>query len=329
MNNTVGIVIIGRNEGLRLEKCFGALNCYTSHVVYVDSGSNDGSIDLAKSFNMDVVELDLSIPFSAGRARNAGYRKLIGTNQDIKFIQFLDGDCQVIDDWLEKAEQFLTMNQSVAVVTGHCLELFPEKTIYNKLCDIEWAGPVGKINASGGNFMIRVDAFNQIGGFNQEVIAGEEPELGFRLRKHGWDIYRIDKNMVYHDVDMSHFSQWWIRAKRSGYAYAQGFSLHFKDRERFRLHECLRIWIWALFIPLTILSMTLMKPYALGLFLIYPIQIIRTYFWIRPGTNTKKVAFIYSLFLTIGKWPEFLGQIKFFYIHLTKHQHQIIEHKDQ
>ena len=51
------------------------------------------------------------------------------------------------------------------------------------LCDIEWNTPTGEAKACGGDFMIRKKAFKQVGGFNDTVIAGEEPELCYRLKK--------------------------------------------------------------------------------------------------------------------------------------------------
>ena len=56
----------------RLRQCL--LSVGSATIVYVDSGSTDGSIACAQSLGVESCpELDLSIPFTAARARNAGF----------------------------------------------------------------------------------------------------------------------------------------------------------------------------------------------------------------------------------------------------------------
>ena len=74
--SSVGAVAIGKNEGERLRICLQSLAKQVSRLVYVDSGSSDGSVELARSVEAVVVELDPRIPFTAARARNAGVERL-------------------------------------------------------------------------------------------------------------------------------------------------------------------------------------------------------------------------------------------------------------
>ena len=37
---------------------------------------------------------------------------------------------------------------------------------------------------------MRVEAFEAVGGYRAQLIAGEEPELCVRLREIGWKIWR-------------------------------------------------------------------------------------------------------------------------------------------
>lgn len=69
--NAVGAVVIGRNEGARLKRCLTSLAPQISHLVYVDSGSHDDSVALAKSFGATVVELGNATPFTAARVMQA------------------------------------------------------------------------------------------------------------------------------------------------------------------------------------------------------------------------------------------------------------------
>jgi hypothetical protein len=74
--------------------------------------------------------------------------------------------------------------------------------------------------------MMRCAALRQVGGFREDLIAGEEPELCARVREHGWTIHRIDAEMAVHDAAMTRFGQWWRRSVRAGYAWAQATRLH-------------------------------------------------------------------------------------------------------
>jgi GT2 family glycosyltransferase len=249
----VGLVAIGRNEGKRLHQCLLSVLGKVAHVVYVDSGSTDGSIELARSLGVDVVELDLSTPFTAARGRNAGFHRLLQANPQIEFVQFVDGDCEVVEGWLERALHELESQSNVAVVCGRRRERFPEQSIYNRLCDIEWDTPVGEATACGGDSMMRVEAFQQVGGFNPTLIAGEEPELCVRLRQKGWKIFRLDAEMTLHDAQMTRFGQWWKRSLRAGHAYAEGAWLHGREPERHWVKESRSIWLWGLgVLPVTL-----------------------------------------------------------------------------
>ena len=172
--STVGIVAIGRNEGERLHRCLNSVIGRGLTLVYVDSGSTDGSIELARNLGVEVVELDLSRPFSAARARNEGFERLCQINPEIRFVQFVDGDCEVADGWLEQAIRTLEEHPDVAVVCGRRRERFPEHTVYNRLADLEWdtAGWRGQ----GVRWRCH-DAGRRLpsgGGFNPTIIAAED-----------------------------------------------------------------------------------------------------------------------------------------------------------
>src|SRR4051812_23038561 len=162
---TVGIVVIGRNEGERLRRCLASVLADGAAAVYVDSGSTDGSVDLARSLGARVVSLDMSRPFTAARARNAGFDALMEAHRDIDCVQFVDGDCEVVPGWLEAGTRFLKEHPSHAVVSGRVRERHPERSVFNQMCDWEWDPPGGEARSCGGNAMMRVDALRTAGGF--------------------------------------------------------------------------------------------------------------------------------------------------------------------
>lgn len=325
ISGRVGVVIIGRNEGERLVRCLNSLVQHTNQMVYVDSGSTDNSIRAATDLGADIVALDMSQPFTAARARNEGYTKLKKLYPHIEFVQFVDGDCEVNPQWLECAISFLDGQQQVAAVCGRRRERFPDKTVYNKLCDIEWDSPVGEAKACGGDVLMRVVAFESVHGFRASLIAGEEPELCVRLRAAGWKIWRLEQEMTLHDAAMTTFSQWWKRTTRAGHAFAEGAYLHGAPPERHWVQESNRAWIWGLVIPVIALLLSLISvKWGLLCLLIYPVQVIRL---AKHNRELGKEAWMRAFFLVLGKFPEMVGQVKFFQRVCSGKQGRLIEYK--
>ena len=155
--SALGLVAIGRNEGEQMRRCLESVMGRGLVIVYVDSGSVDGSVELARSLGADVVELDLSRPFTAARARNEGFERLCQIAPQVRFVQFVDGDCAVANGWLEKARGVLEKKPDVGVVCGRRRERFPDQTVYNRLADLEWDSPVGESKACGGDAMMRFE----------------------------------------------------------------------------------------------------------------------------------------------------------------------------
>ena len=323
--SNVGIVVIGRNEGERLIKCLQSIIGGTEEVVYVDSGSTDGSVSMARDTGSEVIQLDPRIPFTAARARNEGFECLDQMEPDLVYVQFVDGDCEVAAGWIEKAAAFLDARRDVAVVFGRRRERYPGRSIYNMFCDIEWDTPLGEAKACGGDALMRVDAFKQVGRFREDVIAAEDTELCVRLRIGGWLIWRLDTEMTVHDAAMTRFSQWWQRSVRAGYAFAQGAHLHGALPERHFVWESRRACLWGIYLPVICLgAVMILGPWGLVTWLIYPLQMLRQL--VRNRGPMRQRALL-SLFQVLARFPEGTGQIKFFRDRLLRHRPVIIEYK--
>lgn len=324
----IGLVAIGRNEGERLRQCLLSVAGQVDIAVYVDSGSTDGSLELARSLGVEVIELNLSTPFTAARARNAGFAHLLQIAPELKYVQFVDGDCEVVPTWIAQAHQTLEANPEWAVVCGRRRERFPDATIYNKFCDLEWSTQTGEVKACGGDAMFRVPAFQQVGGFNPALIAGEEPELCLRLRQNGWKIWRLDAEMTLHDAQMTRFSQWWKRTQRAGHAYAEGAWLHGRTPERHWVKESVRIWVWAFGVPAFALAGAgLTHGWSLLLFCLYLLLAYRATQWGRQRGFEAGDARQYGFFCVLGKFAELQGQIQFFVNKLLRQRSSLIEYK--
>lgn len=305
-----GFVVIGRNEGERLVRCLDSLKrAGAAEIVYVDSGSTDGSISEAEKRDVRVVRLDLSRPFTAGRARNEGFEALLEQAPGLEFVQFVDGDCELVPDWLPLALAFMDERPDVAVACGRRQERNPGASRYNRLCDMEWNTPIGEAAACGGDSLARAAPFREVGGFSNRLIAGEEPELCHRLRAKGWKIWRLDASMTLHDAAMYRFSQWWMRGVRSGFGYAQVWDATRQSARPLYGLEMRRAVIWAGLIPVMALVASLFDPrWAVGLPSVYALQVIRIA--LRLGA-TRKTSWTYGLFAVLAKFPEFQGVLKY------------------
>ena len=328
MLNKIGIVVIGRNEAQHLRQCLLPLTDQTKDLVYVDSGSIDNSVKIAEELGVKVILLDSSEPYTAARGRNTGANYLLEVNPDLEFIQFIDGDSYIVNEWLEEASSELASNKDTAVVCGILTEQSPELSVYNTLFNLEWNKPSGEVSACGGNMMVRAKYFKQLEGFDQTLIAGEDPELCLRMRQQGWKIFKLDCQMGFHDGEMISFWQWWKRAIRSGYVYAEGSWLHGKSPEFYGIRESFRIWFWGFILPLLAIA-TIWYTHGLSLILLlvaYLVLCSRVYMFMSKR-ETSKDALIYATFCIVDKFPQLLGQIRFYLGKLLKWRSKLIEYK--
>jgi glycosyltransferase involved in cell wall biosynthesis len=281
----IGAVVIGRNEGVRLDTCLRSVRAQFQHIVYVDSGSIDGSVARATLHGVPVVQLDPALPFTAARARNAGFACLRRSLPDLAFVQFVDGDCELVAGWCDDARGFLAATPGAAVVCGRRRERHPDASRYNRLCDYEWDTPIGVADTCGGDALYRAAAFAAAGGFSEDLIAGEEPDLCHRIRMGGGTIHRIDRDMTIHDAAMTDFLQWWQRNRRSGYASAEALARRGRGNPRM-LRQVASNLFWA--IPL-----------------IWPLWPL---LWWRI---LRRRGSLYATFATLGKIPHCHGQLDY------------------
>ncbi len=326
-----GVVVIGRNEGERLLACLNELRRHTRPVLYVDSGSRDGSAAKARALGVAVLELDPSKPFSAARARNEGAQALAALHPTMKYVQFLDGDCVVAPGWLDTGEAALDADDRCAIVFGHLRERNPQASVYNLLCALEWrspSGPVVNFGHLGGIMMVRRSVFEQLGGFNPAVVAGEDSEFGVRVALAGYGARKLDVPMALHDADIHRFSQWWRRSVRAGHAIGQRAQLHGGSPMRDCAQERRSTWLWGVALPIAALAAL---PATRGLslllllagFLLLAWRVAR--FRLSVG-DERREARLYAVFTVLGKVANGLGLLKY-HVNKLRGQMRIIEYK--
>lgn len=316
---TLGAVAIGRNEGERLKACLRSLVPLCDRVVYVDSGSRDDSVAFARSLGVQVVELDTSRPFTAARARNAGCEALLAAG-DLDYVQFVDGDCRVEPGWLDAGIAALQGDPGLGLVTGWRSEIHPTATVYNQMCEVDWHRPAGPIETSGGDMMVRVAAFRQVGGFDPRLIAGEDPEFSLRLGKSGWRLERLPLAMTRHDADMTRFGQWWQRTIRTGHCFAEIGAMHPPHFQR----EIRRIWVYGLLLPvLALLGLFVSGWVVAAVLALYLLSYVKTL----RGLRGQPMAARQAGFLTLAKFPNLLGMLTFYRHRRKGAAMELIEYK--
>lgn len=309
----VDAVVIGRNEGARLVACLAALQGRVRRLVYVDSGSSDGSVGAATLAGAEVVALNMAQPFTAARARNAGLAVL--ADDPPEFVQLLDGDCELQPGWIDAALATFAAHPAAVVVCGRRRERFPNASVYNALADREWDTPVGPALACGGDALMRYAAVQAVGGYDASLIAGEEPDLCLRLRAKGGEVWRIDAEMTLHDAALTRFSQWWRRTVRAGHAFAEGSARHGSGHWG---AETRRALIWGAALPLAILGAGLVHPAGWLLALAYPAQVARL---------ARRGGLAWAVFMVLGKFAEARGALGYYLTRARGRRTRLIEYK--
>ena len=304
----IGVVVIGRNEGTRLVNCLMSLKDEVDLVVYVDSGSTDASLENATRLGAEIVLLDNSVPFTAARARNAGFERIMNRVDPPALVQFLDGDCRLEPGYLSKAAAELAGQDTLGVVTGWRAEIYPDASVYNQMCDHEWHGPVGEISACGGDMMVRTAAIEQVGGFNPHVIAAEDDEFCTRLRKAGWKLHRLPLAMTHHDANMMRFGQWWSRAVRTGHGFEQVNDIH---PEYFR-RERKRMWFYGGALPaLALIGLLFFWPLLVVVLAVFTLSYVRTVRGLVSSGMPNLRAAHHGFYLFLSKFPNIVGAVTY------------------
>jgi glycosyltransferase involved in cell wall biosynthesis len=330
-----GVVAIGRNEGQRLIRCFDSIGTEYP-VVYVDSGSSDGSVEEARRRGLRVVDLDTAQGFTAARARNAGWRDLLSAWPDLTYVQFVDGDCEFAPGWIATAMAAIEAEPGLCAVFGRRRERFPDASLYNALCDDEWNVPIGLREACGGDVLFRVAALKAVGGYNDDLIAGEEPDLCLRLGQEGWTIRRIDAEMTLHDAAIMRADQQWRRARRAGHAFAEHCARHGARAFASWRKQCHSNLLWAVVLPLLALVL-LVAGLVSGWWLplvgallvagIYPLQFARMTVRARRAGVPLRFAVFQAWWLLIGKFAQTGGMLLYWRNRLRRRRNQLIEYK--
>ena len=331
-NPVLSVVVIGRNEGARLVRCLESINQMRPvggpiEIIYVDSGSTDGSVEQAAQFEVKIKRLESASPCAAS-GRNAGWRAA-----SAPIIFFLDGDTVLAPGFVSDAIAELD-DPKIAVVFGNRREIDPNASIYTRVLDREWIAPAGAVEFCGGDALIRREVLERVGGFDERLIAGEEPEMCRRIRALGLTILHIDRPMTGHDLAITRFSQYWRRALRTGYAYAE-VSSKFKNTDlplwqreaRGNLIRGASMLGIVLIAPLASIAMHSIIP-IVALLAVVAALALRTAIRFRWDNADLITLLLFGLHSHLVHIPLLFGQLKYQRDRLKGNTTKLIEYKD-
>ncbi|MCL2639385.1 MAG: glycosyltransferase [Phycisphaerales bacterium] len=309
---TVGIVVIGRNEGARLAACLKSVRAaYADQAaVYVDSASRDCSCEIAEAYRVRVLRLDASTPLTAARARNCGAQALLQEWPNIAYLQFIDGDTCVHADWISHAMEYMEQHDYVGAACGRRRERNPSASIYDFLADMEWNTPVGQTEEFGGDVLMRAEVFRKLHGYRTDFIAGEEPELAARMRLAGYHVVRLNHEMTLHEMGMTRFSQWFRRAMRSGHSIAQLYHEHGRGPLKLYRRQWRSTWCWGLALPVG-----------------GPLLMLRIARRRLSRGDDRFEACVYAFFTAVAKVPQLMGMLRFYLNRVRRRESVLMEYK--
>lgn len=180
-------VVVAKNEEQNIADCIESLICLScdKEVFLIDNGSSDKTVDIAKKFDINVFVDEIA---SVSKMRNIGASL---SNNEI--ICFVDADVIISQDWLDKMVCHLK-EEDVGCACA------PERWCGDRPTWIEktWLNAKGLADISvrevewcqSGAFAIKRSVFNEVGGFNEGMIAGEDADLGYRVSRR----YKIIKD---------------------------------------------------------------------------------------------------------------------------------------
>ncbi len=330
----ISVVVIGRNEGQRLARCLESIRLIRGfdgesvEIIYVDSASKDGSPEVAASYGAEVIVVHAERP-TAALGRNAGWRAARA-----EFILFVDGDTILHPGFVKAALEPMLQDASIVAVWGHRREIHPEVSIYNRILDLDWVYAPGIAEFCGGDVLIRRRALEEVGGYDSELIAGEEPEMCRRMRARGYRILHIDHPMTGHDLQMTHFGQYWKRATRAGHAFAE-ISRRFRDSddpawETDRKRNLLRGIFWAASLAIALIASLLgftLLPLALWAALLIALS-LRSAWKSRWKSHDVITLLLYGVHSHLQQIPICVGQLRYSMDQRRGNRRALIEYKE-
>jgi glycosyltransferase involved in cell wall biosynthesis len=219
----ISIIIKALNEEKRIataiESALAAVAPLGGEVILADSHSTDNTVSIAQTYPIRIVQLANPEERCCGIGPQLGYQVAQG-----EFIYILDGDMQMLPEFLPQAINFMQENHNIAGVGGKVIEMNTDSLEFiartERASGHMQPGEVDRLDMGG---LYRKSAIESVGYFsNRNLHSYEELDLAVRLRQAGWKLHRIDVDAVRHwghDVDPY---QLLLKRWKSGYINGLG-----------------------------------------------------------------------------------------------------------
>lgn len=186
----VTFVIIGKNEALNLERCFRSVLNVTNKIIYVDSNSDDNSIEIAKKYKIQNILRFKSNYYTASLARFIGAKYVKS-----KLIHFLDGDMKLEPTWLDNSIDFLNNKKDAVIIHGYKKEYKNNLTEFTLKKDKrDWQSDYLQ-----GSYLIITEKYFEADGLDYRFPGEEERDLYVRIHKNGGEVW------YHHNLMSSHY----------------------------------------------------------------------------------------------------------------------------
>ncbi len=182
----ISFIVIGRNEGENLIKCFESIlatvlfnRIKEYEIIYVDSDSSDNSIEIVKQFKQ-VRIFKITGVYNAAIGRNIGYKESKGN-----ILFFIDGDMELFPEFLANViDENLQLRYDF--VSGQLQDYLcgNKRNYLNNSIHHSDRAQKDKFHAvTGGIFLIKRNIWELVNGMNNKYVEGEDFDLGLRLSK--------------------------------------------------------------------------------------------------------------------------------------------------
>lgn len=158
-------------------------------IIVVDNGSTDKTTEIAQALGARVlVRPDVRV----GAVRNFGV-----SNSSGELIAFLDSDCLPPKDWISSAIHHMKEKNTEVVGGVYLLRSNPSWIESSWVLNLT---PNDRLNGNlvGGSILITRKAFEDVGGFDESLNAGEDTDLGRKLMQKGHNIFINNSLSVVH-----------------------------------------------------------------------------------------------------------------------------------
>lgn len=196
----LSVIIVARNEERNIARCIESVLKQTEkisdvEILLADSASMDKTVDIANGYPINIISLKPDWPLSPSAGRFSGVNNVSG-----EYILIIDGDMELLNDWVEKALNFMESRPQVASVVGRLYDIWKINDQVHRNCngEISRGTAIKKISFVFGSSLFRREHLIKSGNFQPFLRAEEEAEISYRLIRNGYELYFLPEDAVNH-----------------------------------------------------------------------------------------------------------------------------------